>query len=111
MVTNDSISNSNTIVKSCKPDLSKYFHSEDIELNNKFRFIYKLFGLNDEKLAVVVGIDKSTMSRYRRGIFVPTSNMKIIIAQSLSKIAGYQIDSSIIWGESIFFEKFRRERK
>lgn len=96
-------------VSGCKPDLSKYFHPSDRELMDRFKAIYKIFGLNDQKLSDSVGIHKSTMSRYRRGVFIPTIQMKIEIAKALSKIAGYHIDSSLIWGEDLIFEKWRVE--
>lgn len=90
-------------VEKCKSDLSKYFHPPKRDREQRFNFIYRLFGLNDDKIARAIGIDRTTMNRYRRGIFEPTSKMKLLIAQKISKLAEYQIDSAVLFGDDLFF--------
>lgn len=102
---------SNLSVSKGKIDLSKYFHKPDEKLNERFLFLYKLFGITDDSLATEIGIDRTTMGRYRRGIFLPSSKMKLLIAQKISKLSNYLIDSSIIWGEDLFFENFKKEKE
>ena len=96
-------------VTNCKTDLSRYFHPTDEQLKHRFKVLYELFKLNDDKLARKIGIDKSTMSRYRRGIFVPTRLMKLKIAQALTEVAGYPVDSAVVWGEDLIFDKWKEK--
>jgi len=98
-------------VKRCRRDLKSYFHNVDSDLSNRFKVIYELFGLTDGKISREVGIDKSTMNRYRRGVFIPTNQMKLLIAQAISKLSNYQTDSAVIWGDSLIFEKWREAKK
>jgi len=97
-------------VVECNSDLSRYFNPESSVLKSRFDIIYKIFGLNDDKLSSKIGIDRSTMNRYRRGIWIPNLQMKLIISQKISELSDYPIDSSIIWGESIHFEKWRDKK-
>ena len=106
-----SFSFKNGVVKSCKDSLKSYFHTPDIAQSLKFNTIYKIFDLSDSKVAYGVGIDRSSMNRYRRGIWIPPTELKLKISQAISKLANYQIDSCILWGESLFFEKWRRDFK
>jgi len=98
-------------VKRCKLDLSRYFHPLDLELNKRFETLYGLFGLNDEMIASKVGIDRTTMNRYRRGIFRPSKEMKFLIAQKITDLAKYPVDSAVIWGEDLFFDRWKEEKK
>ena len=98
-------------VTSCKVDLSRYFHPQDLVLAKRFEFVYKIFSIRDEEVANEVGIDKSTMSRYRRGIFIPTSDMKIRIAKAISKLAEYPVDSAVIWGEDLIYIDWRKQKE
>ena len=98
------------VVEECKSHLSGYFHSESKVLKNRFDTIYKIFGLNDNMVSSKVGVDRSTMNRYRRGIWIPNTKMKILISQKISELSDYQIDSSVIWGDSIHFEKWRDKK-
>ncbi len=97
-------------VGGCKSDVSRYFHPQNNTLTERFNFIYKIFSLNDPKISREIGIHKSTMSRYRRGIFIPTTVMKILIAKAISKLAEYPVDSAIIWGEDLFFEEWKNNK-
>ncbi len=90
-----------------KKDLSRYFHSPDLTLAQKFNFIYKLFRLTDTDVAHEIGIDRSTMGRYRRGVFQPAPEIKLKIAQAISKLAGYQVDSCVLFGDDLFFDDFK----
>ena len=107
--TENTFLNENPNVVGCKNDLKKYFHTPDYSLNQKFLIIYKIFNLSDSKVAEKIGIDKSSMNRYRRGVWIPSTDLKIKIAQILTEFAGRLIDSSIIWGDSVYFEKWRNE--
>ncbi len=98
-------------VNKCKKVLADYFHPNNTDLEKRFKFIYKLFGLTDDGIARVVGIDRTTMNRYRRGIFWPSSEMKLLIAKAISKLAEYPVDSSIIWGSDLFFDEWKREQQ
>jgi len=100
----------NVGVKKCKPDLTRYFFPLNQDREKRFDFIYKLFGLNDDLVADKIGIHRTTMNRYRRGIFEPSSKMKLLIAQKISKLANYQIDSSMIFGEDLFFNIFKEKK-
>jgi len=94
-----------SVVINCRNKLKKYFHPKDPQLAYRFKIIYQIFKLNDNILASKVGIDGSTMCRYRNGIFIPSSEMKLKIAQLIG------VDSSIIWGDSLFFEKWKNSLK
>ena len=94
-------------VKKCNNKLSKYFHPKDTTLEYRFEFLYKVFDLSDNKIATEVGIDRTTMNRYRRGIFIPTTDMKMLIAKAISKLANYSVDSAVIWGEDLIFSKWK----
>lgn len=115
----DSLSNSkdkhffvkNGGVTKCKTNLSQYFHPENSTLKKRFETIYKIFKLNDDKIASAVGIDRTTMNRYRRGIFIPTGKIKLLIAQKISELASYHVDSSVIWGDDLFFKEWRKDKK
>ncbi len=98
-------------VNKCKPDLSQYFHPQNISLTIKFNTIYKLFKLNDGLVAREIGNDRTTMNRYRRGIFIPTDKMKLLIAQAISKLADYQIDSAVLWGGDLFFKEWKEQKE
>ncbi len=98
-------------VAKCKTDLAKYFHPPNSELTKRFSIIYRIFGLNDDSIARKIGIDRTTMNRYRRGIFIPTTGMKILIAQKMSELANYQIDSAVLWGDSLIFEAWKRRKE
>jgi len=93
------------VVINCRNKLKKYFHPKDSQLAYRFKIIYQIFELSDETLASKVGIDGSTMCRYRNGIFIPSSEMKLRIAQKIG------VDSSIIWGDSLFFERWKNNLK
>lgn len=108
--TNNSKILDNEIVTDCKTDLSKYFHPVNSDRETRFNFIYKLFGLNDDSVSRAVGIDNSTMNRYRRGVFEPTNKMKLLIAQKISELSNYQIDSVILWGDDWYFQDFKNKK-
>ena len=92
------------IVTTGKVDLSKYFHAPDIALTQRYNLIYQLHGLNDTKVAALIGVDNSTMSRYRRGIWNPDVDMKIKIARVL------KIDTAILYGDTLIFEKWKNSQ-
>lgn len=94
-------------VAECTQRLSKYFHPEDPELTEKFKLVYKIFGLTDSIMGNECGVDRTTFSRYRRGIFHPTTDMKILISQTISKLSGFHFDSAILFGDSVYFERFK----
>lgn len=98
-------------VSKCNDKLLKYFHPENSSLIERFRHIYKIFNLTDDKIARKVGIDRTTMNRYRRGVFIPVTQMKILIAKAISELANYPIDSANIWGEDLIYSKWKEEVK
>lgn len=108
---NNTYSNFPEVVGDCIKDVRKYFHPEDKVLMKRFNWIYNFFNLNDEKVSREIGIHKSTMSRYRRGIFVPSTQMKILIAKAISKLINYSLDTSQIWGEDLIFINWREKTK
>jgi len=95
------------VVVNRRDDLKQYFHPTDYTLKERFKTIYQITGLNDEKISRKVGIDHSTMNRYRSGIFIPITDMKILIAKAISELSGITIDSAVIWGDSVYFEKWK----
>ena len=98
----------NSSARKCKVDLSKYFHSEDSELSKRFEIIYKIFNLNDDLIAAKLGLSRTTMNRYRRGVWIPIIDLKIKIAQIISELSNYQIDSAVIWGDDLIWGKWKK---
>ena len=94
----------------CITQLQKYFHPQNYKLKDRFKVIYEIFNINDKILSSEIGIDTSTMCRYRTGVFIPTSQMKLKIAQAITKLASYPIDSSVIWGEDLIFSEWKKKR-
>jgi len=97
-------------VDACRDDLKQYFHTKNLILIKRFEIIYKIFNLNDYLVASEVRIDRTTMNRYRRGVFIPTTEMKMRIAQAIAKLGGHPVDSSVIWGDDLFFEDWRENK-
>ncbi len=97
-------------VEKCKQDLKKYFHPQNTTLSKRFEIIYKIFGLNDEMIARELGIDRTTMNRYRRGVFIPVTNMKRLISQAITKLCNYPVDSSVLWGSDLFFQEWKENK-
>ena len=87
------------VVKSCKVDLSRYFHPPNQELSKKFLLFYQILNLNYTSFSKMISVDRTTMNRYRRGIWIPSQNMKIKISQMLSKEIGKIIYPEMIWGD------------
>lgn len=89
-------------VSGCKNPLEKYFHPPDFKLAQKFAVLYKLGDVTDSKLAELIGVDRTSMNRYRRGIWKPDNDLKIKICQKLSELLGKQVDSLMLWGNEPF---------
>jgi len=85
------------VAQSCKDRLQTYAHPPNESQSIQFKTVYRQAGLNDSKLGDLVGISRSTMSRYRRGIWIPGKDMKIRIAVELSKATGSYIDTLTLW--------------
>lgn len=98
-------------VEECKIDVSKYFRTKDYALEKRFEVIYNIFGLSDKSVAKKAGVDRTTMNRYRRGVWIPTLEMKRLIAKAISELAQYPVDSSVLWGDDLIFEEWRRNKK
>lgn len=86
-------------------DLSDYWHPYNPVRNNKFLVLYGLANLNDTKLGRKAETSRSTMNRYRRGIWIPTLDLQIKICKILSELIGKQIDTQVIWGDLVLEEK------
>ena len=85
-------------VEKCKIDLSQYFHPENQELSKKFLLLYQLADYTDNSLGSDINVDRTTMNRYRRGVFIPTDEMKIKICKKLTEKIGKYIAIEMIWG-------------
>ena len=99
------------VVTKGKTNLSRYFHPYNSERNQRFLFIYKLFSITDTSLGREVGVSRSTMNRYRRGIFEPCNQMKLIIAKAVSKMGNYPVDTCILFGDDLFFNNFKKSKE
>jgi DNA-binding XRE family transcriptional regulator len=98
-------------VKVCSPDVSKYFHPVNHKLEQRFKILYRLFPITDDTIASKVGITRTTMNRYRRGVWIPLDSLKIRIAQAISELSKYQVDSAVIWGSDLIFEDWKRNKE
>ena len=99
------------VVEKRLSDLRNYFHPIDLELTKRFNFIYRLFDISDIILANEVKVTRQTMNRYKRGVWIPDLDMKIKIVKSISKLADIPLDTSIVWGEDLIFNKWKDEMR
>ncbi len=112
MNTNVDLKNvSEGVVEKCKKQSYDHFHPVNVDRKHRFDFIYSLFCLNDNKVARAIGIDRSTMNRYRRGVFEPSPQMKLIIAQKISLLGNYPVDSAVLFGEDLIYSEWRTNKK
>ncbi len=82
----------------CKIDLSRYFHPENKDQSKKFLLLYQLADYSDRDLGKDITVDKSTMNRYRRGVWIPSDEVKIKICKFLTERIGKYICVEMLWG-------------
>lgn len=85
-------------VEGCESRLDKGFHPYNSKLNQTFLILYRLADLNDSSFASLIGVDRTTANRYRRGVWIPNYETKLKIARKLSLAIGQHVDTAGIWG-------------
>jgi len=73
-----------------------------IPFKDRFRFLLLCKGLTASDLADEIGISKSTISKIMNGWWIPTSAIKIKMAQILG------VDSLVIFGDQQYFLDYQK---
>lgn len=76
-----------------------------LKLKDKVRFLLLSKGMSQNNLADEIGINKGTLSKILNRDWVPSSRIKILIAQKLG------VDSLVIFGDEGYFLDYQRSIK
>lgn len=83
----------------CLHPLRSRDHPANPELDKTFKLLYQLSGFTDDTLARSIDVERTTMNRYRRGVWIPSNNQKINICKILTEKIGKYVAVEMIWGD------------
>lgn len=82
----------------CEHPLRAGDHPEDPVLNKIIKLLYQMADYSDDSLGRDIGVERTTMNRYRRGVWIPGEDLKIKICKRLTEKTGKYIAIQMIWG-------------